>query len=198
MKQHRTTATTFATILAGALALGGCATTGPLGRSAATASGDASTAGAAGSAMEALRANEQIAARSGKVVVVAFYATWCPAARKMLRAVADLSRKRGDQGLVVMAVAEDEDAAAAESFAHGVGLAGPVTLDRDGELARRLKLTTVPALVVVGRDGAVGHVHAGYRGAETAGAVEREVAALLGAPRPERDREVFAATENDQ
>jgi thiol-disulfide isomerase/thioredoxin len=136
----------------------------------------------------------ELASPRGDVVVVAFYGTWCPAARQMLRSVAELQAENEGRGLVVMAVAEQEDAAGAEAFAQHVGLAGPVTVDANGELARRMNLETVPALVVIGRDGVVRRVHSGYRGAQTVGAVGREVNALLTAPRPSHNRDAIAST----
>jgi thiol-disulfide isomerase/thioredoxin len=129
-----------------------------------------------------LEAGDTIAPRNGEVVVVAFYGTWCPAARKMLRSVADLSKSSSGRGLAVVSVAEQEDAADAERFAQSVGLEGPVTVDAKGELARRFGLDTVPALVLIGRDGVVRRVHAGFH-EDTAEAVGREVTALLTAPR---------------
>jgi hypothetical protein len=57
-----------------------------------------------------------------------------------------------------------------------------------------LQTETVPALVVIGRHGVVRRVHSGYRGAETVGAVRREVNALLMAPRPGFHRDAIAST----
>jgi len=195
MNSFRACARTFVTIVAASLALGGCATTTHRAHAAAEEPTDTVPVESHDSVVEALRNNQHLAALSGKVVVVAVYATWCPAARKMLHALASLSNAEGARGLVIMGVSEDENLAAAESFARGVGLAEPVTLDANGDLARRLKLTTIPALIVIGRDGAVRRVHAGYRGEETDRMLDREVQALLTAPRPEFSRDALARDE---
>ena len=195
MNTNHVRAAAIAILLASSLGLGGCATTGVDGPRVAAPLEERADTGSREIASEALRTNADIAARSGEVVVVAFFATWCPAARQMLRSVAKLGRERGGRGLVVMGVSEDEDAAAATRFARSVGLEQPITLDKDGALGRVLKLETVPAIVVVGRDGTVRRVHAGYHGDSTDGALDREVTALLQAPRPAIDRDATAATE---
>jgi thiol-disulfide isomerase/thioredoxin len=190
MTTRRTSALATTAALLAALVLGGCATTThPIASSAPSANEEAvqRASGALGGAAA-------LAAAQGKVVVVAFYGTWCPAARNMLRAVAGLSKKHGGRGLVVMGVAEQDNAAEAESYARAVGIEGPITLDADGQMARALELETVPAIVVVGRDGVVRRIHAGYHGGATDAPLGREVTALLAAPRRgENARELVAA-----
>jgi len=44
----------------------------------------------------------------GKVVLVDFWATWCPACRKQLAHTVDLSRRFGPEGLVVISLACDD------------------------------------------------------------------------------------------
>jgi thiol-disulfide isomerase/thioredoxin len=146
-------------------------------------------------ATSALRANPVLAAHQGKVVVIASYATWCPAARKMLRAAARLASAHDAREVVVLGVSEDDDANAttAASFARGMGLAAPIMLDTNGALAAGLMLEKVPALVVLGRDGVVRQIHAGFHGDVTEEALDREVLALEMAPRPERGGDALAS-----
>lgn len=120
-----------------------------------------------------------LAADAGNVVVVAFYGTWCPAARKMLRAVAELPRRHRDRGVVVIGVAEQDDAGPAESLARSVGLTGVVTMDASGELARSAMVRAMPAIVVIGRDGLLRRSFMGYHGDWTDAVLDGEVASVL-------------------
>ena len=120
----------------------------------------------------------------GKVVVLVFYAVWCPVSRKMLSALAEVTTpERRQRGLVVIAVDEEDGDAQAKEFARAAGIAGPIGLDREGDFTRAMKVDTVPALVAVGRDGVVRRVHAGYHGEDDLATLGREVDALLAAPR---------------
>jgi thiol-disulfide isomerase/thioredoxin len=120
----------------------------------------------------------------GKVVVLGFYAVWCPVSRKMLRSLGAVSTPgRLKRGLVVVAVDEEDPRADAERFARTAGIVGPVGFDPEGNFTRAMKLDTVPALVVVGRDGVVRRTHAGYHGEDDLTALGREVDALLAAPK---------------
>jgi peroxiredoxin len=124
-------------------------------------------------------------AERGKVVVLAFYAAWCPVSRKMLNAIADVSTSsRQKRGLVILAVDEEDGDLEAKQFARANGITGPVALDHDGDFTRAMKVDTVPALVAIGRDGVVRRVHAGYHGEDDLATLGREVDALLAAPRP--------------
>jgi thiol-disulfide isomerase/thioredoxin len=123
-------------------------------------------------------------AQRGKVVVLGFYAVWCPVSRKMLRslgAVATPERRR--RGLVVVPVDEEDARPDAERFARAAGLSGAIGLDAEGSFTRAMKLDTVPALVVVGRDGIVRRTHPGYHGEDDLATLARAVDALLAAPK---------------
>lgn len=115
----------------------------------------------------------------GHVVVLAFFTTWCPASRQTLRAVEELRARNAPNGLEVIAVGEGESAAEVSSFATSLGVRARIAFDKGGVTASQLGLPTVPAVLVIARDGTVRHVHAGYHGDEDRGAISREVTALL-------------------
>ena len=124
-------------------------------------------------------------AERGKVIVLGFFACWCPVSRKMLGSLGAISTpSRLDRGLVVVAVDEEDGHADAERFARAAGHTGPVGLDGEGSFIRAMKVETVPALVVVGRDGVVRRVHPGYHGQDNLTELGREIDALLAAPKP--------------
>ena len=123
-------------------------------------------------------------AERGKVIVLGFYAAWCPVSRKMLGSRGAVSTpSRVDRGLMVVAVDEEDARADAERFARAAGHGGLVAFDGEGSFIRAMKVETVPALVLVGRDGVVRRVHPGYHGEDDLTVLGREVDALLAAPK---------------
>lgn len=115
----------------------------------------------------------------GHVVVLAFFTTWCPSSRQALKAVEELRARNAPSDLEVVAVGEGESAAEVSAFATSLGVRARVAFDKGGAVATQLALPTVPAVVVIARDGTVRHVHAGYHGDEDRSALSREVTALL-------------------
>lgn len=113
--------------------------------------------------------------------MLAFFTTWCPSSRQALKAVEELRARNAPSDLEVIAVGEGESESAAEvsAFATSLGVRARVAFDKGGAVATQLALPTVPAVVVIARDGTVRHVHAGYHGEEDRSALSREVTALL-------------------
>jgi cytochrome c biogenesis protein CcmG/thiol:disulfide interchange protein DsbE len=119
----------------------------------------------------------------GHVVVLAFFTTWCPSSGPTLRAVDELRARNAANNLEVIAVGEGESAAEVRSFAMRLGVRARVAFDQGGALATQLGLPTVPAVVVIDRDGIIRHVQAGYHGEEDRAVITRAVTALLEAAR---------------
>jgi peroxiredoxin len=117
--------------------------------------------------------------REGDVVAIAFFTTWCPASAEMLRALDDVRSRTKGQGLVIVALDEDESAEQVGEFITAKQLKLAVGLDTDGRLARQLQLPTVPSIVLIDRKGVVRHVQAGYHGAADRAALGADVATLL-------------------
>jgi thiol-disulfide isomerase/thioredoxin len=61
----------------------------------------------------------------GKIVVVEFWATWCPPCRKSIPHLIELYKKFGGQGVVIMGLT-DEPKAKVEPFAKEMGMIYPV------------------------------------------------------------------------
>jgi thiol-disulfide isomerase/thioredoxin len=88
-------------------------------------------------------------------VVLVFWNSWLPESEAflpLLREVEDAAATNGWPGAVVV-FQDDGDAWTASIGATGGVL--PRVLDRRGALLRQLKVTRAPAVLVVGRDGAV-------------------------------------------
>lgn len=96
---------------------------------------------------------------AGKVVVVDFWATWCPPCRKALPALQRLHEEYESRGLVVLGV-NVEDTNPAE-FCQQQGLTYR-TLTGGGEVAQQYGVRGIPTLLVVSADGTVVYRETGW------------------------------------
>ena len=95
-----------------------------------------------------------LAELQGKIVLLDFWATWCPPCRRELPTIEALSRKYKDQGVLVYGV-NNEDAKTAKTFLaqHHPDLA---TLhDEKGKVSRVYGCYSIPTVMVIDRTGTV-------------------------------------------
>ena len=88
----------------------------------------------------------------GKVVVVNFWATWCPPCRKEMPDLEQLSRRFRDRGLVVLAIS-DEAADTVKPFIAKQGYTFPVLLDPERKVNTAFHVEGIPKTFIFGRDG---------------------------------------------
>lgn len=108
----------------------------------------------------------------GKVVIVSVTGTWCPNCHDEAPFLADLYRTHRARGLEIVALAFEEPAQLADltrvrGFIEQYGLTYPFLLAGTPEQApekipQAINLNTFPATFVLGRDGRVRSVYAGY------------------------------------
>jgi len=97
-----------------------------------------------------------LASYRGKVVVLNFWATWCPPCVAEMPSLERLHRTLGPEGLAVVTVSTDEDPEALREFVTRYGLTLPVLLDPGGEVASGSYRTTgYPETFVIDREGAL-------------------------------------------
>jgi peroxiredoxin len=88
----------------------------------------------------------------GKVVLVNFWATWCPPCRKEMPDLDTLFNKFKDQGFVVLAIS-DEDAAKVSPFIAERKITYPILLDPGRKVTESFKVEGIPKSFVYDRAG---------------------------------------------
>ena len=91
----------------------------------------------------------------GDVVVVNFWATWCPPCRAEMPGIEQVYQAHKDEGMVVLAVNGREEAALVKSFIEKNGFTFPVLLDGNAEALRAYNARSFPMTIIVDRDGVV-------------------------------------------
>jgi len=93
----------------------------------------------------------------GKVVIVNFWATWCPPCREEMPALQRVAASEAD--VVVLEVDLMESADKARSFLDSLALDRlQLVLDTDGATTRRFGVLTLPSTFFVDRDGVIRHL----------------------------------------
>ncbi len=92
----------------------------------------------------------------GKVVLLNFWATWCPPCKEEIPWFVDLQQRYGAQGLQVIGVAMDDSGEKAiASFAHELGVNYPVLLGKESVGSAYGGVQLLPQTFYVGRDGKI-------------------------------------------
>jgi len=114
---------------------------------------------------------------NGKVVVLDFWATWCPPCRAEIPGFIELQKKYQTQGLVVVGVSVDQAGSdTVKSFAKKLGINYPVVLTDAKIDAAYGGIDGLPTTFIIDRTGHIVKQHVGFtEKSET----EREIKPLL-------------------
>lgn len=116
----------------------------------------------------------------GKVVVLNFWATWCPPCRHEIPWFVDLQKKYGSQGLQIVGISMDSGSPAeVERFAKRMGINYPLAMGDSALAARYGGVSALPSTFYIGRDGTVVRFVPGLVAKEE---IERIVTAALAHP----------------
>jgi len=88
----------------------------------------------------------------GKVVLVNFWATWCPPCRQEMPDLDALYKRFKDQGFVILAISDEKEAAVKPFLAqHNVSY--PIMLDPDRKVHQLFEVEGIPKSFVYNREG---------------------------------------------
>lgn len=93
-----------------------------------------------------------LSALRGKVVLVNFWATWCPPCRKEMPDLDALARRFADRGLIVLSIS-DEDTATVTSYVLQHNLTYPILLDPGRKVNDAFRIEGIPQSFVFNREG---------------------------------------------
>jgi peroxiredoxin len=100
--------------------------------------------------------NVRLSDYHGKVVLLNFWATWCPPCKEEMPWFVDLQQRYGAQGLQVIGVAmDDSDQKTIESFAKRLGVNYPVLLGKESIAQAYGDVQFLPDTFYIGRDGKI-------------------------------------------
>lgn len=98
----------------------------------------------------------------GKVVVINFWATWCPPCRAEMPDLVRLQREHGKDGLQIIGITyPPEQRARVRRFARNLKVNYPIILGTREMKARFSSEETLPLTVVINRDGKVSDIISG-------------------------------------
>jgi peroxiredoxin len=89
----------------------------------------------------------------GKVVLVNFWATWCPPCRKEMPDLEALYNRYKDQGFVILALSEDEETNKVAPFIAEHKITYPILLDPGQKVNNLFQVEGIPKSFVYNREG---------------------------------------------
>lgn len=99
----------------------------------------------------------------GKVVLLNFWATWCPSCRFEMPSMEALHAEMSSQGLAILAVAIREDEEEVRAFYQEHGLSFPALLDQNAEAFDLYESWSLPTTFLINKGGYIVGKVVGYR-----------------------------------
>lgn len=124
----------------------------------------------------------------GRVVLLDFWASWCGPCKESFPWMNAMHDKFGAQGLQIIAVNVDRRREDAARFLARTPARFSIAYDPQGQAAAAYAVPAMPSSVLIGADGRVLKVHAGFRAEDTAALEAAIQSAIEASKAPARPR----------
>lgn len=122
--------------------------------------------------------DKRLSSLRGKVVLVDFWATWCPPCRESIPHVVDLYRRRHDHGFEVLGVSLDESDSVVASFGKLQAIPYPIGRPTSETTVSDYGAESIPTMALVDKQGRVRWRQTGFS-SDTEAELSAQVDALL-------------------
>jgi peroxiredoxin len=120
--------------------------------------------------------NVRLADLKGKIVLLEFWATWCPPCREAIPGIERLYETYKDRGLAVLGISMDDgDWDDVETFVREYGIGYPV-LKGNEDISTAYMIRVIPTLYLIDRNGMIAKQ---YVGGGNEDALDKAIRALL-------------------
>ncbi|MHB1458907.1 MAG: TlpA disulfide reductase family protein [Armatimonadota bacterium] len=114
-----------------------------------------------------------------KVILIDFWATWCPPCREEVPLLQKLHQKYSKKGLSVVGISVDDNGAeAVKPFAKEYGLKYNMLLDPTAKIAKKYLIRPIPTTYLIDKQGIIRYVHVGFNSSMEK-QLEKEINELL-------------------
>lgn len=97
----------------------------------------------------------------GDVVVLNFWATWCPPCRAEMPGIQEVYAQYKGKGLTVLGINAHEEKSLVNEFVFASELTFPVLLDAQSIAMNRYQASGLPTTVIIDRNGMITHMQSG-------------------------------------
>jgi cytochrome c biogenesis protein CcmG/thiol:disulfide interchange protein DsbE len=115
--------------------------------------------------MDGTPVNIQDYGKTGKIMIISFWATWCTPCIKELNNVLDLYddwQKKYGLELVAVSMDDARTSSKVQPVANSLGWPYLILLDENKDLARAMNVNNPPQTVLIDQNGNIVYVHNGY------------------------------------